>query len=71
MMEAVALSGNPMFHGYTIRDYRQMWQVFFFRFVNPEARTGPRLNYAERVREASAFLLPGGWVMLRAPAPSR
>lgn len=48
-----------------------MWQVFFFGFVNPEARTGPLLDYAERVREAGAFLLPGRWVMLRSAAPSR
>lgn len=68
--EDVAESGNPMFAGYNVRDYRDMWQVFFFRFVNPEAHTGARLNYAERVRGASASLLPGASVLIRSPARS-
>jgi hypothetical protein len=65
----IASGGNPMFKGYDIRDYRQLWQVFFFRFVDPEAHMGINLNYADRIRGANASILPGGWALLRSPAP--
>jgi hypothetical protein len=60
--------GNPTFDGYDIRDFKRLAEVFFFRFVNVEARTGMNLNYAARARTATATLLPGGRVLLRIPA---
>jgi hypothetical protein len=58
---------NPMFKGFRIRTFTEMWQVFFYRFVDPASRMGPRLNYAARVHGATAAILPGGWVVLRSP----
>jgi hypothetical protein len=60
--------GNPMFKGLPFRDYLTCWQFFYYRFVHPESRTGPRLNYAGRLRDASAEVLPGEWVIYRCPA---
>jgi hypothetical protein len=60
--------GNPSFHGYRLADYRSWWPIFYYRFVHPEARMGPGLNYAGRVRDARATVLPSGWVLYRCPA---
>jgi uncharacterized membrane protein len=60
-------SGNPMFRGFEIRDYAELWQVFFYRFVGPHERMGEKLNYAGRIRHARAFVLPEGWVVIRCP----
>jgi hypothetical protein len=59
---------NPMFDGFRIDTFTEMWQVFFYRFVDPESRMGARLNYAARVPGASAKIQSGGWVVLRSPA---
>jgi len=64
-------TGNPMFKGYDIRDYGSLWRVFFFRFVDVDAHTGANLNYADRIRTATAFLLPGGAALFRSPAEAR
>jgi hypothetical protein len=58
-----------MFDGFAIEDYTALWQVFFYRFVDPSARMGDRLNYAGRIRNAEAFALPGGWTIIRCPPP--
>ena len=60
--------GNPMFRGFPTPDYLTCWQTFYYRFVDPEARTGPGLNYADRIRDAEAAVLPLGWVLYRCPA---
>jgi hypothetical protein len=60
----LAIGGNPIFKGYPLTDYR-WWQVFYYRFVNPEARMGPNLNYADRIRNAEAIVLPLDWVVFR------
>jgi len=70
VQEQVDSVGNPMFRGYDIPDFRAMWQVFFFRFANPEARVGANLNYADRIRAATAFVSPAGWVVFHCPALS-
>src|SRR5262249_32992225 len=49
VLRSVEKLGNPMFKGFALPDYLTCWQTFFYRFVNPEARTGKKLNYAERV----------------------
>jgi hypothetical protein len=61
-------SGSPMFKGYQTPDHSSLWQIFFFRFVNPESRLGPNLNYANRARQGRAYILPGGWVLIHCPA---
>lgn len=60
---------NPaVFRGHEAHDRRAFWQVFFYRFVGPAGRAGERANYARRLREADATVLPSGWVVHRAPA---
>ena len=60
---------NPaLFAGHPPLSIDEFWPVFFYRFVRPEERSGARLNYAGRMREASATLLPSTWVVLRCPA---
>jgi len=46
----------------------EFWPAFFYRFVGPERRRGPLLNYAQRMREARAELLACNWTVLRCPA---
>lgn len=63
---------NPaVFRGHEVHTRRGFWQVLFYRFVDPAARTGERANYARRMREADATVLSSGWVVHRAPARSR
>lgn len=59
--------GNPIFKGYHGTHYGHWWQTFFYRFVGPEGRTGPNLNYANRVKTARADVLPLGWVFYDCP----
>jgi hypothetical protein len=68
VMQSVEKLGNPMFRGYMLPDYLICWQTFFYRFVNPEARTGQNVNYAARIRDANAVVLPGEWVIYHCPA---
>jgi hypothetical protein len=63
--------GNPMFKGFRLPDHGAYWQVFHYRFVNPDVRTGDRLNYAGRLKAARATVLPQGWVLHHCPAPAR
>jgi hypothetical protein len=65
------LEAHPVFNGYSLPDHSSWWPVFFYRFIGPEARSGPRLNYAERIRGADAVLLPLEWTLYRCPAGSR
>jgi len=46
----------------------EFWPRFFYAFVNPEERIGPGLNYAGRLAEARAWILPSAWVWLHVPA---
>jgi hypothetical protein len=64
---AVAVGGNPMFKGYDLTDF-QLWPVFYYRFVDVGARSGERLNYRDRIRDARAFVLPDEWVIYQCPA---
>ncbi|HEX8524630.1 MAG TPA: glycosyltransferase family 39 protein [Tepidisphaeraceae bacterium] len=61
-------TNNPVLRGYEMRDFSYWWQVFFYRFVEPEKRMGERLNYAQRIRSAKAEVLPTQWVFYRCPA---
>ena len=66
----VANDGNPMLWGYTIERYADWWPIFFYRFVDPRSRGGPSLNYAARVRNAHATVLPQQWVVYHCPPRS-
>jgi hypothetical protein len=63
-------SDNPALFGrLPPLSHAEFWPHFFYRFVGPEARSGPALNYLERAQGADATLLASGWVVLRcAPA---
>jgi len=63
-----ALDNPAMFKGYAPMPIDEFWPVFFYRFVDPERRTGAGLNYAGRMKDAEARLLPGNWLVLRIPA---
>lgn len=60
---------NPaMFRGVPPLYLDEFWPVFFYRFVGHEQRSGARVNYAGRLAEAEARLLPSSWIVLRIPA---
>lgn len=63
-----SLDNPAMFRGHAPMTMAEFWPAFFYRFVGPEERSGARLNYARRAREASALVLPSTWVVLRCPA---
>jgi hypothetical protein len=69
VVEMIADNGNPMFKGFRMDTFTEIWQVFFYRFVNPGARMGANVNYASRMRGATATILRGGWVVLRSRPP--
>jgi uncharacterized membrane protein len=60
---------NPsVFRGYTeYRDHLTMWEVFFYRFVNPRERIGNKVNYANRLARAEARVLPTLWIVYSSP----
>jgi hypothetical protein len=60
-----------MFRGFQIVDWSTWWNVFFYRFVSPEARMGPNANYSERIRTARASVLPSGATVYMCPALPR
>jgi hypothetical protein len=61
------VSTGPVFRGYVISEWFQWAGVFFYRFVDPESRLGPHLNYADRLRNAQADVLTdAGWIIYRA-----
>ena len=37
------------------------WNAFFYRFVDPESRSGDRANYYQRMCSAEMFLEPGAY----------
>jgi hypothetical protein len=59
-----ALWDNPaIFRGTDVHDLSEWWPVFFYRFVDPAARSGSERNYAGRLRTARAVVLPSSWVV--------
>jgi hypothetical protein len=59
---------NPaIFRGFECDHKADFWPIFFYRFVDPAARSGSNLNYAGRVRGATAVVLPEGWVVYHSP----
>lgn len=63
---------NPaIFRGYHVTDESRFWVVFFYRFVDPERRSGRYLNYASRIRSAKAVVLPSSWVVYHCDSPAK
>jgi hypothetical protein len=62
-----ALDNPAMFEDLPPMTLAEFWPAFFYRFVGPEGRTGEHLNYAGRMRGATALLLPSSWIVLRCP----
>jgi hypothetical protein len=61
-------SGNPaMLGGRPPLIAADLLPLLFYRFVQPEERTGERLNYAGRTRAATAKVLRSGWVAMHCP----
>ena len=56
-----------MVRNFELRDWSDWWPLFFYRFVDPQSRMGANLNYAERIREAHAEVLPTSWVIFHCP----
>ena len=71
VVEQIAAQGNPMFKGFRIDTLTEMWQVFFYRFIDSRARMGAGLNYAARMSGATATIRRSGWVILRSRAGIR
>jgi hypothetical protein len=63
---------NPaIFRGYQATDLARSWPVYFYRFVDPERRSGARLNYLGRIRSARAVAVSSSWVVYHADVPLR
>lgn len=60
-----------IFRGFQISDWSTWWPVYFYRFVNPQARMGLHANYRDRVRNARASVLPSGATIYQCPPPAR
>ncbi|CAN5421661.1 hypothetical protein BH10PLA1_BH10PLA1_06790 [soil metagenome] len=62
-----AYSNPAMFRGYKFDDFDKWWQVFFYRFVDPASRIGDNLNFADRMKQANARVLPTLWTVYTSP----
>jgi hypothetical protein len=60
-----------MFRGFSVRDWTMWWSVYFYRFVDPEARMGERSNYADRIRRGRASVLASGVTVYQSPPDPR
>lgn len=47
-----------MTKGYSPSDVSDWYDVFYYRFVNPDSRRGPNRNYLHRLRGATGYILP-------------
>ena len=61
--------GNPaIFRGFDVPSRWGFWSVFFYRFIDPASRSGDaNVNYANRIRGATAVVLPWDWVVYHCP----
>ncbi len=61
----------PMLRGYPIETWRDWWQIFCYRFVGPEARTGARSNFQNRLGALEGTPIDGtGWRVYRSDQPA-
>jgi hypothetical protein len=60
----------PFTRGYTVRTGADLWETFFYRLVDPHARSGSRLNVADRLSRGCAYFLPSANRVFFYSAPS-
>lgn len=60
-----AISFGPVFRG---QPPRNLFLVYFYRFVDPEARLGEGFNLRSRLRGAQATIISPRWVIYACPA---
>lgn len=61
-------AANPaVFRGYSLPDYSWWWQIFFYRYLDMNARAGDQLNYRTRLANARAVVLPSTYVIYFSP----
>jgi hypothetical protein len=48
---------NLMTQGFALPNWSSWSEIFFFRFVNPDAHRGPNTNYAARMRGSDCYLM--------------
>jgi hypothetical protein len=60
-----------IYRDYSIRTGRDIWEVFFYRLVDPDKRRGPNLNAADRLRGGTAYVVPEAFrVIFYSPSPT-
>ena len=64
-----ALKCWPIFRRLSSERIKDLWLGFFYRFVNPEERTGGNLNILPRLRNAKLEFLPSANVVIYETAP--
>ncbi len=64
----LASSFGPVFHG---QPARNLFLVYFYRFVDPESRLGVNLNLRGRLEGARATIISPRWVVYSCPALDR
>jgi hypothetical protein len=52
---------SPIRAGFEMNNATDWWNAFFYRFVDPESRSGDRANYYQRMCGAEMFLEPGAY----------
>jgi len=61
----------PMLRGYPMESWRDWWQVFCYRFVDPASRMGAHSNFHNRLGTAEGSPIPGtGWLVYRSDRPA-
>ncbi len=56
-------SRHLMLQGFEVSNYSRFWPIFFYRFINPEQRSGKNFNFSDRIRSGSAVVLRSSWVV--------
>lgn len=57
---------NPaVYRGFELPDYSWWWQIFFYRFIDPQQRMGQHLNYRTRMQNAEITVMPSLWAVYR------
>jgi hypothetical protein len=59
---------NPMFRGFTLMTVHDWWNIFFYRFVDPEQRRNNPI-WRERLISGTATILKANWVVYTSPLP--
>src|SRR5271165_610977 len=67
-VDAARIASSLMTRGFPIANYIEFGEVFCYRFVDPNSRRGPKLNYAARLRGAQSYVLTqSGTLIYRSP----